>query len=286
MLSYTTAALQGGYEGLWEIPLDQVQSSSPAECSSEATAGPPSYNHTAPPPPYTAHARLGEVSIHRSYHYDPTGQEHVVGDSNQRDDHIDPAAMMGWINDDQNDATRHIDPSYVEQRVPMETSEQETFHEEQSNISQHPLATSTPTSSLHELLLPANSNIFIKPLLPLNNNLLPVKAIPRLRPIRPQTLSAPNLFVSSRPPLAAHDHGIDSTLNNTLPRVGGHLPPLRRKPNMTCNSPRHVRSLSDGRISSPYYDNTLSRSLSAAGECEPISEVSCEPSFNDAIDNL
>ena len=278
-----TTALQGDYEGLWEIPLDQVQPS-PAECSSEPTASPPSYNHTAPPPPYTAHARLGEVSIHRSYHYDPPAQDHVIGDNDQRGD-TDQAAMMGgWISDDHNDATRHTDPSYhVEQQVPMETSEQETYHEEQSNINQYPLATSTPTSSQCELQHSANSNIFIKPLLPLNNNLPPVKAIPRLRPIRPQTLSAPNLFVSSHPPLAAHD--IDSTLNNTLPRVG-HLPPLRRKPNMTYNSPRHVRSLSDGQVSSPYYDNALSRNMSATGEYEAISEVSCEPSSNDAIDNL
>ena len=266
---------------MWEIPRDQVQSS-PADCSSEPTASPPSYNHTAPPPPYTAHARLGEVSIHRSYHYDPPVQEdHLISDDSQGGEQ----ATMGWLADEHNDGTMYNDPSYVEQQVPMETSEQASFHEELSNINHCPMATSTPTSSLRELQLSTNSNMFVKPLLPMSNNLPPVKAIPRLRPIRPQTLSAPNLFVSPHPSLVTHE--IDSTLNNTLPRVG-HLPPLRRKPNMTNNSVHHVRSHSDGLVLLPsvyHNDNTLSPSVSG-GEYQPISEVSCEPSSNDTIDNL
>lgn len=251
------------------------------------TASPPSYDHTAPPPPYTAHARLGEVSIHRSYHYEPPpDQNDPISDDGQLVDN--GQATVGWSSDiaqeynvsDDNDATRN-DTSYIEQQVAIENSEQTSYYEEQPSDTRCPLATSTPSSSQHELS--PNSAMFVKSLVPLpqNSSLQPVKAIPRLRPIRPQALSAPNLL-TPHPPPATHE-----PLNNTLPRMG-HLPPLRRKlnyPNMT-NSPHHVRSLSEGRLPSPFHNHQmLSRSIST-GEYEPISEVSCEPSSNDTIDNL
>ena len=281
----TVAALQSGYEGLWEIPHDQVQqqSSSSPECPSE-TASPPSYNHTAPPPPYTAHARLGEVSIHRSYHYEPPPQENELITGS----HHDHAAVdSSWLNDTTQEVIDNVSMrDDAEQQVAMDTSGQTSVYDDQPNVDHHPLVTSTPSSSLHELQHSTNSNIFVKSLSPLpqSSNLPPVKAIPRLRPIRPQALSAPNLFASYPPPVTCE---MDSPLNNTLPRVG-HLPPLRRKPcNMINNSSSHTRSLSDGRLPSPFYDNhqTLSRSIST-GECGPISEVTYEPSSSDTIDNL
>ena len=47
-----------------------------------------------------------------------------------------------WRNE-HNDGATYSDPSYVKQQVPMETSEQAPFHEEQSNMNHHPLGTST-----------------------------------------------------------------------------------------------------------------------------------------------
>lgn len=250
---------------MWAIPHDQQ--SSPAEYSTE-TASPPSYNHTAPPPPYTAHARLGEVSIHRSYPYEPPLQEDdLISDNDGGGSHI----IEGWLEHSghDNDAS-----SYVEE--PVETGESTSLHDNQPAV--YPLATSTPSPSLNELQLPLNSVMFVKSLT--SSNLPPVKPIPMLRPIRAQNLSAPNLFASYPPPgVATHEN--DQSLNNTLPRMA-RLPPLQRK----LHYPHHVRSLSDGRLpSSQYCNRTLSHSMST-GECEPISEqLSCEPSSNDTIDN-
>ena len=47
-----------------------------------------------------------------------------------------------WRNE-HNDGATYSDPSYVKQQVPMETSEQAPFHEEQSNMNHYPLGTST-----------------------------------------------------------------------------------------------------------------------------------------------
>ena len=262
------------------------QQSSTAECSIE-TASPPSYNHTAPPPPYTAHARLGEVSIHRS----PLQEDNVIGDYLL----VDNAINQTWLDDsvqehDVSDNDGMYDGnSYTEEQVTAENSGEishQSFHEDQPDIS--PLAASTPSASTNGLHLSSpTSSMFVKSFTPLeqNNSQLPlVKPVPMLRPIRAQHFSAPNLFATYPPPAATHE--IDSTLNNTLPRVG-RLPPLRRKPNVMNNtSPHHTKSLSDSRLPSPFYDNcrALSRTVSA-GEYEPINEVSHEPSSNETIDN-
>ena len=264
------------------MPHNHLQQSSATECSrSVETASPPSYNHTAPPPPYTACARLGEVSIQRS----PLQEDDVISDYLLVDN--GDQATVGWQLDDtvqEHNGDMHDDTVlYTEEQVATgnngEMSHQ-SFQEDQPP----PLAASTPSSSLNGLHL--DSSMFVKSLTPLaqNNNLSPVKPVPMLRPIRPQNFSAPNLFATYPPP-SATAHEIDSTLNNTLPRVG-RLPPLRRKPNVMNDSPRHMRSLSDSRLLSPFYDNyrTLSHSVSA-GEYEPISEVSHEPSSNETIDN-
>lgn len=291
------AALQtNGYEELWTIQdhleQQQQQSSLAAECSME-TATPPSYTHTAPPPPYTEHPRLGEVSLHQSYHYEPQFRQHEVisDDNNLMSVENNGQSRIGWLDDNTQDhnvndnATMYDDDddaSLMEQQhIANETDEQITdtsFHEDQSTTVHRPQATSTPTQFLNELQVSANSNIFVKSLTPSpTNNLPPInKPIPSLRPIRMQNLSAPNLFESYPPPVR---HDVDPMLNNTIPRMG-YLPPLRRKLNFSNN-----RSLSDGRLPSPFYSDhyrTLSRSESA-GECPPITEVSCEPTSNETI---
>jgi len=271
-------ALQSGYEELWAIRDDQLQPSA-EECPTE-TASPPSYhNHTAPPPPYTAHARLGEVSIHRSYHYDPSQDSDVIADDNLLVEN-ESTTVVGWLDEGQDNT--HGSYSSTEQQVTTENGEQISHFPSTQFHEDHPLVTSTPTSSLSELRVSPNINMFVKSLAPLsqNNNLPPIKPIPLLRPIRS---SAPNLFTSHDPPLSH-----DPLLNNTLPRTG-RLPPLRRKLNCSGvmdNSPCHSRSLSDGGLQLSFYDNhrTLSRTVSA-GECEPISEVSLEQSSNETINN-
>ena len=291
------------YEELWTIPDDQLQQSSAVECSSstdQMAVLPPSYiNHTAPPPPYTERPRLGEVSIHQS---PPLLQEH-----NQlidQDDNDSQPNMMSCLADTQASCQQHQsvsehhqsasdnivgrphndnDVSYTEQYIAMESTDEQatqlSYHEDdqQSNNVLHPLATSTPT---HDQCseLQVSTNIFVKSLTtsPQNNNLPPInKSIPLLRPIR---TSAPDLFATYPPPVTMATRDIDS-LNNTIPRMG-RLPPLRRKP----NSSHYNRSLSDGGWPVPFYDynRTLSHSISV-GECEPISEVSCEPSSNETI---
>lgn len=246
---------------------------SSTECSIE-TASPPSYNHTAPPPPYTAHARLGEVSIQRS----PLQEDGIINDYLLVDS--GDQAAVGWLDDStvqEHADDMHDDMLYPDPEAPVATENSgeishQSFHEDQLA----PIAASTPSGSLNELM-------FVKSLAQ-DNSLPPVIPIPTLRPIRAQNFSAPNLF-ATYPPLSATTHEMDSTLNNTLPRVG-RLPPLRRKPNLMNNSPRHVRSFSDSRLPSPFYDNyqTLSHNTSA-GEYEPISEVSQEPSSSETIDN-
>ena len=188
----------------------------------------------------------------------------------------------GWQDDSSDENV--VDSSYTEHQVAIGNNTEQVllFHDDLSGIN-HPLSSSTPPPSLHELQGSPHMNMFVKSLTPLPvgdtaDSLTPaIKSIPLLRPIRTQNLSAPNLFASYPPPAAAMH---DSTLNNTLPRVG-RLPPLRRKytGNLTGNSsPRHLRSRSDGRISSPSCDHhrRLSHSTSA-GEYEPISEGSYEP---------
>ena len=245
---------------------------STTECSID-TASPPSYNHTAPPPPYTAHARLGEVSIQRS----PLQEDGIISDYLLVDD--GDQATVGWLDDT---VQEHADDMYDDMLYPADPEEpvatensgeisHRSFHEDQPA----PIAASTPSGSLNEL-------VFVKSLA--HNNNLPSVKPPMLRPLRAQNFSAPNLFATYPPP-STTTHEIDSTLNNTLPRIG-RLPPLRRKPNLMNNSPRYVRSHSDSRLPSPFYDNyrTLSHSVSV-GEYEPISEVSHEPSSSETIDN-
>lgn len=267
--------LQGGYEELWAIPHDQLQLST-EECPTE-TASPPSYhNYTAPPPPYTAHARLGEVSIQRSYLYDPSQECDVITDDNLLVEN-EPTTVMGQLDEEysiDDNVVVHDNYLSTEQQVATGNGEQMSHFPSTQFHVDHPLATSTPTSSLSELQVSPNINVFVKSLAPLpqSNNLPPIKSIPLLRPIRSQNLSAPNLFTSYSPP-ASHD----PPLNNTLPRTG-RLPPLRRKLNYSGvmdNSPCYSRPLSHW---------TLSRSMSA-GEYEPISEVSCEQSSNEIINN-
>ena len=52
-------------------------------------------------------------------------------------------ATVAWLSNEHNDGATYSDPSYVKQQVPMETSKQTPFHEEQSSINHHPLGTST-----------------------------------------------------------------------------------------------------------------------------------------------
>ena len=269
MTCYVTAVQGHRYGELWSIPHNQQSSTTE---SSVETASPPSYNHTAPPPPYTAHARLGEVSIQRS----PLQEDSLIGDYLLVDN---GDQVAGWLDDT---VQEHADDTHddvlcpdTEEPVATENSGElshQSFHEDQPA----PIAASTPSGSLNEL-------VFMKTLAH-NNNLPSVKPIPMLRPIRAQNFSAPNLFATYPPP-SDTTHETDSTLNNTLPRVG-RLPPLRRKPNLTDNSPRYVRSFSDSRLPSPLYDNywTLSHNTST-GEYEAISEVSQEPSSSETIDN-
>ena len=63
-------------------------------------------------------------------------------------------ATVGWLSNKHNDGATYSDPSYVEQQVPMVTSEQAPFHEEQSNMNHHPLGTSTyPVLHLYNSLI-------------------------------------------------------------------------------------------------------------------------------------
>ena len=55
-------------------------------------------------------------------------------------------ATVGWLSNEHNDGATYSDPSYVEQQVTMETSEQAPLHEEQSNMNHHPLYLSSTAS--------------------------------------------------------------------------------------------------------------------------------------------
>ena len=237
---------------------DQLQQSTQEHCIE--TASPPSYNHTAPPPPYTAHARLGEVSIHRSLLRD--NDDSIVVDQ----------PSVDWLTDSMQEHDINNDTS-----VAMENNGEVSFHDDAPcPLATDVLATSTPdpSSSLNGLF--PNSNLFVK-----SFTLPPVKPMPMLRPIRAENFSAPNLFTTYSHRSAEIE---GSVLNNTLPRVG-RLPPLRRKSDAMSNSPRHTRSLSDSRLPLLYNNHqTISRSISA-GECAVISEVSHEPSSTETIDN-
>ena len=226
------------------------------------TASPPSYNHAAPPPPYTAHAKLGEVSIHRSPLRD-NDDSTLVGQP-----------LVDWLIDSMQEHDINDDSS-----VAMENNEEVSFHDDAPGpLAADLLATSTPDPSSLNGHSP-NSSWFVN-----SCTLPPVKPMPMLRPIRAENFSAPNLFTTYSQQ-AAGTHEIEgSALNNTLPRVS-RLPPLRRKSDMMNNSPRHTRSLSDGRLLL-FCNNhrSLSHSISA-GECGAISEVSHEPSSNETIDN-
>ena len=63
-------------------------------------------------------------------------------------------ATVGWLSNEHNDGATYSDPSYIEQQVPMETSEQAPFHAAQFNINHHPLGISTyPLLHLYNSLI-------------------------------------------------------------------------------------------------------------------------------------
>ena len=333
-------AFQSDYELLWAIPQDQQQQAAAANFESAPL---PVYSDESsvpqpPPPPYTTHASIGEISVHRSYHneasldhgaamlFDGSQLQHLtqVETVHEHDNVVshDVLSALTYENEVQSQNIYHPaafdDPQQVTEQatlppplswLPASLPPHEQFNgqsELPTAVTNYPLATSTPTSSLSELntvpnnttdifirngLLPAPPAMSLSPPktstptseLPGNttnvfvNGLPPAPApakkcgVPLLRPIRPKNLSAPNLFVSyPSPPPSDND-----ILNNTVPRIS-RLPPLRRKtaPNLP-EIPQYLFNEDQGSKLRP-----LPRSVSA---CETIREVtSCETSTESA----
>ena len=256
-----------------------------------------------PPPPYTTHASIGEISIHRSYHNEPSldHEAAVILDGNQLQQFTQPGETArsnehnNAVGHDISSALTHengVQSQNINHPAELDDTEQVTEqtvlppplswlpaqmppHDVQSDlmaVTNHPIATSTPTPSLSELdSIPNTTDIFIRnelqPAAPSAVSPSPPKhGVPLLRPIRPKNFSAPNLFVSyPSPPPPDND-----ILNNTMPRMS-RLPPLRRK--TAPNFPEISHLFNEDQTSKL---RPLPRSMSA---CEAIREVnSCEAS--------
>jgi len=305
-------AFQSDYEQLWAIPQDQQQQAIAAAVTANFESDPlPIHSDqltVPPPPPYTTHASIGEISIHRSYH----NESSLNHEAAMMFDGTQPGEVEIVHNDGQDNTVRHDVSSAVthengvqshhpvaelddsqqvtEQTVlppplswlpaPLLPHEQCNVQIDSMAVTNHPIATSTPTLSLSELnSIPNTTDIFIRdgspPAAPPAMSLSPPKCgVPVLRPIRPKNLSAPNLFVSCpSPPPSDND-----ILNNTMPRMS-RLPPLRRKtaPNLS-EITHHLYNEDQALKLQP-----LSHSMSA---CETIREAtaSCEAS-TDSVNN-
>lgn len=268
-----------------------------------------------PPPPYTTHASIGEISIHRSYHHEMSLDQEaaMVVDGSQLCQQLpSQPGEVETVNEHDNAVSHDVSSALVHETElqaqsigyhpiglddPQQVTEQMVFppplallpatlilppHVQTelpaTMIANHPLATSTPTSSLSELnTLPNTADIFIRnelPPAPPATSQSPPKHVPLLRPIRPKHFSAPNLFVSY-PSTPAPENDM---LSNTMPRMS-RLPPLRRKtaPNLP-EIPHHIFNEDQTLKSRPY-----PRSVSA---CETIREVtSCSEASTESVNN-
>jgi len=263
---YFLVAFHSDYEQLWAIPQDQQQAAAAEAVANFESAPLPIYSDQLtvpppPPPPYTTHASIGEISIHRSYHNEPSldHEAAVILDGNQLQHFTQPGEVDTVYNTEHENAVSSCaltcengvqsqnihHPNDTEQvteqtvlppplswlPAPMPPHEQFNVQSDQMAVPNHPIATSTPTPSLSELnSIPNTTDISIRnglqPAAPPAVSPSPPKCgVPLLRPIRPKNFSAPNLFVSypSPPPPDSND-----ILNNTMPRMS-RLPPLRRK---------------------------------------------------------